>query len=133
MIQKAMRRLVPIGSPSLPPGAIFPSNNYKTILPGKNIHVPLILPRPGSYGNRSRKEGHRSCMRNGTRPIWLFPPPAGRMIRRSWIFATALCLAVVMAVLGSVSRDAMSAILSSMPAKGVPAVEGEGAPKFLPA
>jgi hypothetical protein len=55
------------------------------------------------------------------------------MIRRSWIFATALCLAVVMAVLGSVSRDAMSAIISSIPAHGVPTVQGEGPPKILTA
>ncbi|MBE0568466.1 MAG: hypothetical protein IH577_02165 [Deltaproteobacteria bacterium] len=72
-------------------------------------------------------------MRTGTRPIRFFPPPAGRRVQRAWIPATALCLAVVMAVLGSSSRDAMSAILSSMPAKGVPAAEGEGAPRFLPA
>lgn len=38
-----------------------------------------------------------------------------------------------MAVLASGSRDAMSAILSSMPAKGASAVQGEGAPRFLPA
>jgi hypothetical protein len=55
------------------------------------------------------------------------------MIRRAWIPATALSLAVVMTVLGSSSRDAMSAILSSIPARGVPAMQGEGAPKFLPA
>jgi hypothetical protein len=70
-------------------------------------------------------------MQTGGRPICIFPPPAGRTIRRSWIQATALCLAVVMSVLGSISRDAMSAIISSMPAQGAPTVQGEGPPKIL--
>lgn len=55
------------------------------------------------------------------------------MIRRSWIPATAICLAVVMAVIGFISRDAMAAIIASMPAQGVPTVQGDGPPKILPA
>jgi hypothetical protein len=55
------------------------------------------------------------------------------MIRRFWIPATALCLAFVMAVIGSISRDAMAAIIASMPAQGMPTVQGDGPPKILPA
>jgi len=70
-------------------------------------------------------------MQTGGRPICSFPPPAGRTIRRSWIRATAFFLAVVMSVLGSISLDAMSAIIPSMPVQGAPTFQGEGPPKIL--
>lgn len=55
------------------------------------------------------------------------------MIRRSWIPATAFSLAVVMAVIGSISRDAIAEKIASMPEHGVPTVQGDGPPKILPA